>query len=50
MLKQNDKITYTAQSYSNAETVGVVDGYTVFVGGLIVGESATVKITYVKKG
>ncbi len=49
MLKQNDKITYTAQSYSNAETVGVVDGYTVFVGGLIVGESAIVKITYVKK-
>ena len=49
MLKQNDKITYTAQSYSNAETVGVVDGYTIFVGGLIVGESATVKITYVKK-
>lgn len=49
MLKQNDKITYTATGYSNAETVGVVDGYTVFVGGLIVGESATVKITYVKK-
>ena len=49
MLKQNDKITYTAQGYSNAETVGVYDGYTVFVGGMIVGESATVKITYVKK-
>ena len=49
MLKQNDKITYTAQSYSNAETVGEVDGYTLFVGGMIVGETATVKITYVKK-
>lgn len=49
MLKQNDKITYTAQSYSNAETVGVVDGYTVFVAGMIVGETATVKVTYVKK-
>lgn len=49
MLKQNDKITYTAQGYSNAETVGVVDGYTVFVGGMMIGETATVKITYVKK-
>ncbi len=49
MLKQNDKITYTAQGYANAETVGEVDGHTVFVGGLIVGETATVKITYVKR-
>ena len=49
MLKQNDKITYTATGYANAETVGEVDGYTVFVGGMIVGETATVKVTYVKK-
>ena len=49
MLKQNDKITYTATGYANAETVGEVDGYIVFVGGMIVGETATVKVTYVKK-
>lgn len=49
MLKQNDKITYVAQGYANAETVGQYDDYTVFVGGLIVGESAIVKITYVKR-
>ncbi len=49
MLKQNDIITYTAQSYSNAETVGEVLGYTIFVSGMIVGESAKIKITYVKK-
>ncbi len=48
MLKQNDVIQYTAQSYANAETVGEALGYTIFVGGLIVGETAKVKITYVK--
>lgn len=49
MLKINDVITYTAESYSNAETVGVVEGYTVFVPHMIVGESAKVRINYVKK-
>ena len=48
MIKINDTITYTAQSYANSETVGVVDGYTVFVPFLIVGETARVKINYVK--
>jgi len=50
MLKQNDKIEYTAQNYSNAETVGVSYGTTVFVPGLIVGEKALVKVNYAKKG
>lgn len=49
MLKQNDIIEYTAQSYANAETVGQVDGYTVFVPHMIVGEQATVKVSYVKR-
>lgn len=49
MLKQDDLITYTAESYSNAETVGQVDGYTVFVPDMLVGETATVKVTYVKR-
>ena len=48
MLKINDVITYTAQSYANSETVGVVDCYTVFVPFMIVGERARVKINYVK--
>ena len=48
MLKINDVITYTAQSYANSETVGAVDGYTVFVPFMIVGERARVKINYVK--
>lgn len=49
MLKQDDVITYTAEFYSNAETVGQVDGYTVFVPNMIVGETAKVKVTYVKR-
>lgn len=49
MLKINDVITYTAQDYANSETVGVVDGYTIFVPQLIVGEVARVKINYVKR-
>lgn len=49
MLKINDIVNFTAQDYANAETVGVVDGYTVFVPQLIVGESARVKINYVKR-
>lgn len=49
MLKQDDIITYTADAYSNAETVGQVDGYTVFVPQMIVGETAKVKVTYVKR-
>ena len=48
MLKVNDVITYTAESYANSETVGVVDGYTLFVPFLIVGESARVRVNYVK--
>ena len=48
MLKVNDIIEYTAQSYANSETVGVVHNYTVFVPHMIVGEVARVKINYVK--
>lgn len=50
MLKQNDKTKYIAQNYANAETVGVSDGTTVFVSGLIKGEEALVKVNYSKKG
>lgn len=49
MLKQDDIIIYTAEFYSNAETVGQVDGYTVFVPNMLVGETATVNVTYVKR-
>ncbi len=49
MLKVNDKIEYTAAYYSNAETVGEFDGYTVFVPFMLVGERALVKINYVKR-
>ena len=49
MLQQNKKITYTAQHYSNAETVGVVQDTTVFVPYMIVGEVATVRVDYVKR-
>ena len=48
MLKANDTITYTAESYANAETVGRVEDYTVFVPQMIVGERATVKLNHVK--
>ncbi|MCH5151629.1 MAG: 23S rRNA (uracil(1939)-C(5))-methyltransferase RlmD [Clostridiales bacterium] len=48
MLKVNDVVIYTAQSYANSETVGVVDCYTLFVPFMIVGETARVKINYVK--
>ncbi len=48
MLQQNKKITYTAQAYSNAETVGVAENTTVFVPYMIVGEAATVRINYAK--
>ena len=48
MLKINDVIEYTAQGYANCETVGVVDGYTVFVPHMIVGEVARVRTNYVK--
>lgn len=50
MLKQNDKTKYVAQNYTNAETVGVSDGTTVFVPMMIVGEEALVKVNYAKKG
>ena len=49
MLKANDLITYTAESYANAETVGRVDDYTVFVPQMIVGERARVKLNHVKR-
>lgn len=48
MLKLNDIITYAAEDYANAETVGVVDGYAVFVPQMIVGEVARVKLNHVK--
>ena len=47
-MKVNDTIIYIAQDYANAETVGRVDGYTVFVPQMIVGERARVKINHVK--
>ncbi len=50
MLKQNDIVIYTAEAYSNAETVGKVGDTTVFVPLMIVGEQARVKINYAKKG
>lgn len=49
MLKQDDLVTYTAQFYSNSETAGRLDEYTVFVPNMLVGETAEVKITYVKR-
>lgn len=49
MLKVNDTIEYTAEGYSNAETVGRVDDYTVFVPQMIVGERALVKLNHVKR-
>ena len=49
MIKINDTITYVAEDYANSETVGVVDGYTVFVPNMIVGERALVKVNHVKK-
>lgn len=49
MLRVNDVVTFTAESYSNRETVGTVDGYTVFVPFLLTGERARVRINYVKK-
>ena len=50
MLKQNDKIEYTAEAYANSETVGKVQDCTVFVPHMIVGERAIVKVNYAKKG
>lgn len=49
MVKQNDKLNYTAQGYANAETVGVVEDTTVFVPQMIVGEEAIVKVNYAKR-
>lgn len=48
MIKQDDILTYTAEAYGNAETVGKVNGVTVFVPEMIVGEKALVKVTYAK--
>ena len=48
-IKQNDIITYTAQDYANAETVGIYVDYTVFVPYMIVGETAKVKVNHVKR-
>lgn len=50
-MKETSKtVIYQAQAYSNAETVGQVDELTVFVPQMIVGETAEVQLTYVKKG
>lgn len=49
VLRRNDIVTYRAEGYSNGETVGSVDGYTVFVPRLIAGEVARVKVNFVKK-
>ena len=48
-MKNNDVIIYTAEGYANAETVGRVDDYTVFVPQMIVGERAKVKLNHVKR-
>lgn len=48
MMKKNDIVRYTAQAYATAETVGVVDGITVFVPYMVVGETAKVRINHVK--
>ena len=47
IIKENDILTYTAEGYANAETVGVCDGYTVFVPYMVVGETARVKVNHV---
>ncbi len=49
IIKENDILTYTAEGYANAETVGVCDGYTVFVPYMVVGETARVKVNHVKR-
>lgn len=49
VLRQGDIVTYRADSYANSETVGNLDGCTVFVPQLIVGEVAKVKINFVKR-
>lgn len=49
MIKVNDTIIFSASGYANAETVGVVDGCTVFVPQMIAGETARVRVNYVKK-
>lgn len=50
MIKQNDKIEYTATGYANTETVGRVEDCAVFVPHMIIGERAVVKVNYAKKG
>ena len=47
-MKQNDVVTYTAQAYSDGETVGSVGEYTLFVPFMAQGETAEVKVNYVK--
>ena len=49
MLKQGDTIEYIAQGYGDSETVGQVNGFTVFVPQLIAGEKALVKVNYFKR-
>ena len=48
MIKKDDVVAYTAQSYGTSETTGVVDWVNVFVPYTIVGECADVKINFVK--
>ena len=48
--QQSKRVVYTAQAYSNAETVGTADGLTVFVSQMIVGEKAVVQLNHVKNG
>lgn len=47
-MKINDIVHFTAEDYADSETVGTVDGVKVFVPFLCLGESAEVKINYVK--
>ena len=48
-MRVNDIVTYRAEGYANSETVGTVEDCTLFVPLLIVGETARVRVNYVKK-
>ncbi len=51
MLKQNETVTFEAAAYgSGGEAIGSVSDCTLFVKGVIPGERAEARITYVKNG
>lgn len=47
MLTKNSTAEYTALYYTDAETVGTIDGTTVFVPQMLVGEKALIRIDFV---